>query len=303
MSPRHKAGEEAERPASEDTDHPGESKRPVPTEGETLVPVALAGEAAGPPITSGFPSLDSLLGGGLRRGDLVILAGDAGVGKSALALAMALRAAGAGQTAAYLTGEMSTARVMERALAIEGRVRVDDLRRGLDEVAHSGVAAAAITLRRRTPLFEDLRDAGIDGVSDFLAHHLGIDLTIVDPVQALTRGIMPVEEEVADIARRLKELALRRSTVIVATSWLRESAVGRVETRPTLRDLGGVGALRHHADVVLGLYREELYQPSPHVEGATELAVLKNRSGPTGLVDLYFYKQWLRFEDMVEPRK
>jgi replicative DNA helicase len=281
-----------------------ETDKPEPSEAEALVPTALAGEASGKPITSGFPSLDSLLGGGLRRGDLVILAGDAGVGKSALALAMALRSTAAGQTAAFLSGEMSTARVMERALAIEGRVRVDDLRRGgLDDVAHSGVAAAAIALRRRSPFIEDLRDAGITGVSDFLAQHLGIDLTIVDPVQALTRGVMPIDEEVADIAKRLKELALRRSTVIVATSWLRESAVGRNETRPTLRDLGGLGALRHHADVVLGLYREELYLPSPHIEGATELAVLKNRSGPTGLVDLFFYKQWLRFEDMVEPRK
>jgi replicative DNA helicase len=271
---------------------------------EALVPGALAGEASGPPVTTGFPSLDSLLGGGMRRGDLVVLAGDAGVGKSALALAMTLRSNAAGQSAAFLSGEMSAARLMERALAIEGRVRVDDLRRGgLDDVAHSGVAAAAIALRRRPPLLDDLRDAGVGGVSDFLAEHLGVDFTVVDPIQALTRGALPVEEEVADAARRLKELALRRSTVILAVTGLRESAIGRVDQRVSMRDLGGVGALRHHADVVLGLFREELYQPSPHIEGATELAVLKNRSGPTGLVDLFFYKQWLRFEDMVEPRK
>jgi replicative DNA helicase len=191
---------------------------------------------------------------------------------------------------------------MERALAIEGRVRVDDLRRGgLDDVAHSGVAAAAIALRRRTPMFDDLR-AGIDGVSDFLAQNLGVDLTVIDPIEALTRGDRAADEERADIARRLKELALRRSTVIVAVTGLRESAAGRADQRPSLRDLAGLGALRHHADIVLGLFREELYTPSPHIEGATELAVLKNRSGPTGLVDLYFYKQWMRFEDMVEPK-
>ena len=268
------------------------------------VPAAVAGEASGTPITSGFPSLDALLGGGLRRGDLVVLAGDVAVGKSALALAMTIRSTAAGQAAAYLTAEMSAARVMERALAIEGRVRVDDLRRGgLDVSTHSGVAAAAIELQRRPPMIEDLRDAGVEGVSDFLANHLGIDLTIVDPIQALVKGVMPVEEEVADVARRLKELALRRNTVILALSGLREFTAGRVDPRPSLRDLGGLGALRHHADVVLGLFREELYAPSAHIEGATELMVLKNRSGPTGLVDLYFYKQWLRFEDMVEPGK
>ena len=238
----------------------------------------------------------------MRRGDLVVLAGDVGVGKSALSLAMTMRSTAAGQAAAYLTGEMSAPRVMERALAIEGRVRVDDLRRGgLDDVAHSGVAAAAIALRRRPPFIEDLH-AGLEGVSDFLAQNLGIDLTVIDPIQALTRGDTAVDEELADIARRLKELALRRSTVILAVSGLRESVAGRTDQRPSLRDLGGLGALRHHADVVLGLYREEMYSPSAHVEGATELAVLKNRSGPTGLVDLFFYKQWLRFEDMVEPK-
>lgn len=280
------------------------SEKAPASEVEALVPAALAGGASGASVTTGFPSLDSMLGGGLRRGDLVVMFGDAGVGKSALALAIALRATAAGQSVAFLTAEMSTARVMERALAIEGRVRVDDLRRGgLDDSAHSGVAAAAIALRRRSPHVEDLRDAGIDGVSDFLARHLGIELTIVDPIQSLPRGGAPLEEEVADIARRLKELALRRSTVLLAISGMRESALGRTETRPTLRDLGGFGALRHQADVVLGLYREELYLPSPHIEGATELGVLKNRSGPVGLVDLYFYKQWLRFEDMVEPRK
>jgi replicative DNA helicase len=269
-----------------------------------LVPAAIAGEASGKPVTSGFPSLDSLLGGGLRRGDLVVLAGDVGVGKSALALAMTIRSTAAGQAAAYLTAEMSATRVMERALAIEGRVRVDDLRRGgLDVSTHSGVAAAAIELQRHPPMMEDLRDAGVEGVSDFLASHLGIDLTIVDPIQALVKGVMPFEEEVADAARRLKELALRRNTVILALSGLREFTAGRMDPRPSLRDLGGLGALRHHADVVLGLYREELYAPSPHIEGATELTVLKNRGGPTGLVDLYFYKQWLRFEDMVEPGK
>jgi replicative DNA helicase len=277
---------------------------PREADSSSVINTALQGEASGKPVTTGFPSLDSLLGGGLRRGDLVVLAGDVAVGKSALALAMCMRCTAAGQAAAYLTAEMSAARVAERALAIEGRVRVDDLRRGRPDLsAHSGVAAAAIELRRRPSLVEDLQDAGVDGIADFLARHDGLDLTIVDAVQSLSKGAMPLEEEVADAARRLKELARRSNTVILAISGLREFAAGRSDPRPTVRDLPGLGALRHQADVILALYREELYAPSPHIEGATELTVLKNRSGPTGLVDLYFYKQWLRFEDMVEPGK
>jgi replicative DNA helicase len=58
--------------------------------------------------------------------------------------------------------------------------------------------------------------------------------------------------------------------------------------------------VKQHADVVLGLYREEMYESSPSADGATELLALKNRGGATGYVDLYFYKQWLRFEDLIE---
>lgn len=276
------------------------AERPPGT--EALVQAALLGEAAGDPVPSGFPGLDGLLGGGFRRGDLVVLAGDASVGKSALALAIALRATAAGRSAAYLTGEMTVPRVLERALAMQGRVRVDDFRRGaLDDVAHAAVATAALALRERAPLCEDLRDAGVPGVSDFLAQHLGLELTIIDSIQALATGRLGLDEELADAARRLKELALRRSTAVVALSGLAASPEGRGNARPRLRDLGGLGAMAQHADVVLGLYREEVYEPSRHVEGAAELAVLKNRNGPVGFVDLFFYKQWLRFEDMLEP--
>lgn len=269
---------------------------------DALVRSALAGEASGDPLPSGFPSIDGLLGGGFRRGDLVVLAGDTGVGKSALALAMALRVVSGGRSAAFLTGEMTAARVMERALAMEGRVRVDDFRRkALDDVAHAAVATAALNLRGQAPLVDDLRDAGVDGISDFLAERLGLELTIVDSLQSLAQGRQALDEELADAARRLKELAIRRSTTILALTNLSSSPAGRSDPRPTLRDLGGLGAVRQHADVIFGLFREELYEPGRHVEGAAELAVLKNRNGPTGFVDLFFYKQWLRFEDMVEP--
>jgi predicted ATP-dependent serine protease len=79
-------------------------------------------DGAPPPdtVTTGFPSVDKVLGGGLRRGDLIVLGGDVGSGKSALALALALRAAQGEQAAALFSGEMSVDRVMERALALEG---------------------------------------------------------------------------------------------------------------------------------------------------------------------------------------
>jgi len=75
----------------------------------------------------------------------------------------------------------------------------------------------------------------------------------------------------------------------------------RSDHRPTLEDYGHLGAVKQHADVVLSIYREDMYEPGRGVEGATELLVSKNRNGPTGFVDLYFYRRWMRFEDMLDP--
>jgi replicative DNA helicase len=181
-------------------------------------------------------------------------------------------------------------------------VRVDDLRgRTLDDPKHAAVAAAALALKRTSPVLDQLSDAGVAGVSDFLVDHLGLELAIVDPMQFLAGGGRPLDEELASVARALKELAIRRSAAILAVAHLGRELRGRSNPRPTLEDFGGQGMIRQQADIVLGLYREELYAASPHVEGAAELHVLKNRNGPLGFVDLYFYKQWMRFEDVVEP--
>src|SRR6185437_16055506 len=117
-------------------------------------------------VTTGFPSLDRSLGGGFRRGDLAILGGDVGSGKSAFALAVALRSAER-HSVAFFSGEMTPQRLMERVLAIEGRVRVDELRQGaLDELSRSRVGAAAVRLRERLPRFGKLSLDSDDGLPD-----------------------------------------------------------------------------------------------------------------------------------------
>src|SRR6266481_2996294 len=106
------------------------------------------GEVPGDTVPTGFPSIDRILGGGLRRRDLVVLGGDIGAGKSALALGLALRVAQQGLGVAFFSGEMDEERLMERALAIEGRVAIDELRLApMNDQARAGIGAAAVRLR------------------------------------------------------------------------------------------------------------------------------------------------------------
>ena len=108
-------------------------------------------------ISTGFPSVDRVLGGGPRHGDLVVLGGDVGSGKSSLALAFALRAAQAGVATSLYSSEMSVDRLLERSIAVEGRARVDDMRRGtLDEMTRVSLGVAAVRLRDGTPRFAQM---------------------------------------------------------------------------------------------------------------------------------------------------
>jgi replicative DNA helicase len=128
-----------------------------------------------------------------------------------------------------------------------------------------------------------------------------VDLLVVDPLQSLAGGARPLEEDLATAARSLKRLAVDHDVCVLATSHLATIVRDRKDPRPQLDDFGALGALKQFADVVLGLYRQEMYDTAPDVDGATELLVLKNRNGARGYVDLFFYKQWMRFEDMLEP--
>lgn len=256
----------------------------------------------GDSFATGFPSVDKWLGGGLRRGDLVVLGGEVGAGKSSLALAMSLRMAQAGINSAFFTAEMTVERVMERVLAIEGRARVDDIRNGtLDEPTRAAVGAAAVRLRDGSPIIDNLPPGGVQTLADAVRRTLDVQVTFIDSLQALALGLREQDEELAVAVRGLKALAIETGVALVVTSDLPTIVGGGDDPRPSLGDFGALGAVKAHADIVLGVYREDMHSPGTGVEGATELRVLKNRNGGTGYVDLYFYKQWLRFEDVLDP--
>ncbi|NUO40338.1 MAG: AAA family ATPase [Gemmatimonadaceae bacterium] len=252
-------------------------------------------------VPSGFPSLDKLLGGGLRRGDLIVLGGDVGSGKSALALAIALRVAQQRRSTLFYSGEMIVERILERALAIEGRARIDDLRCGtLDEATRAGVGAAAIRLRDELPVIERVPAGGVAAIAEEVQAVRAVELVVVDGLEALLPGVRAGTEEEGVAVRALKQLALDAKVAVLLTTPLPRLAE-RDDRRPLLDDFGAEGAVKERADVVLGLFREGMYDGARGIEGATELMVRKNRNGATGYVDLYFYAQWMRFEDMLEP--
>jgi replicative DNA helicase len=259
--------------------------------------------AGGDGVPTGFPSIDQVLGGGPRRQDLVVLSGDVGSGKSSLALAIAVRTAALGTPVTYLSGEMSEERLTERALAQESRVSIEDLRAGrLNEVTRSAVGAAAIRLRDLPLQLRTLPGERFDEVRGALDTVPRRGLLVVDDLQmtASPTIVDSADERTAATIRALKALAVERDVAVLTLAQLPHFRAGRRDPRPNLDDLGGQGVVKQVADVVLSVYREEMYRPGYGVEGAVELIIAKNRNGSTGHVDLYFYRQWLRFEDMLD---
>jgi replicative DNA helicase len=261
------------------------------------------GETPHDTVPTGFPSVDKALGGGFRRQDLVVLGGDVGAGKSALAFGMALRAAGSGNRVAYLSGEMNEERLMERALAIEGRASVDEIRAAdLGETQRAALGAAALKIRdlplKIFPLIGQGMEQALEPAWEFDPVLVVIDFLQLLPPPASRNTI---DEECAASTRALKALALNRTVACLVVAQLPQLRSVRSDRRPNLDDFGALGSIKQHSDVVLGLYREEMYDPGAGMEGATELIIVKNRNGPTGFVDLYFYQKWMRFEDMLDP--
>ncbi|MDQ8159814.1 MAG: DnaB-like helicase C-terminal domain-containing protein [Gemmatimonadota bacterium] len=259
---------------------------------------AAAGEVDPGLVPSHFPSIDRAIGGGFRRGDLVVMGGDDSAGASALALAIALRIT---PRALLLTGEMPAERAYERALAMGAKVPLESLRLGVvTDVERARLGAAAVMLRDRAPVIDTLTTGAISAVADALQGTPDAPLVVVDPLECLLARDAGRDEALGYAVLSLKRLALERNVVVLLTAHLPQLDQSRLDRRPRLTDFGLGGAIGTHADLVLGLYREELYEADLGVSGAAELRVLKHRDGATGYIDLYFDRRYCRFEDVLE---
>src|SRR4051794_31853371 len=171
-------------------------------------------------LSCGFPSVDKCLGGGFRRGDLIVLGGDIGSGKSALGLAFAIRSSLRGARVVFLTAEMTVERVLERIVAIEARAKIDDLRQGtIDEVTRANAGNVALKLREHLPVIERIpAGAGPAGLTSLLEELPPADFVVVDGMGALPLGARPLDEELAAAVHELKDLALDRDIALLTTA-------------------------------------------------------------------------------------
>ena len=245
-----------------------------------------------------YPSLDRAIGGGFRRGDLTILGGDAGVGSSSLALGIALRAS---PRAILLTGECRGARLWERALAISARVPLESLRFGTLTTEESArIKMSSPGLGEWGPVVSTVDEAGVAQVESAMDQTPEASLVVIDGVESLLSRDSEPDAAMAGIMRELKRISLRRNVAIFALAHLSLPDRSRKDLRPRLVDFPGAGAVGTSADVVLGLYREELYDADLAVAGSAELLVLKHREAPRAYADLYFSPADLRFEDILD---
>lgn len=259
-------------------------------------------------VGSGFADLDRLTHG-WQPGELVILAARPSMGKSALAGQLAVAEARRGGAVAVFSLEMPGEQWTNRMLAAEARIDLSNLAAGViadDEWTRLTGAADVV---ERLPILVD--DDAVMTPSRLRARcrrlarrHGGLRLVIVDYLQLMAgegrTGKGSREQEIAYISRSLKALAKDLRCPVIALSQLNRGLESRADKRPMLSDLRESGSIEQDADVVVFIYREEVYTRDvpPELQGVAELIVAKNRNGACGTVGLKFWKSWTRFDSL-----
>jgi replicative DNA helicase len=260
-------------------------------------------------IPTGFADLDKLLGG-LQRSDMIILAARPSVGKTGLALSIARNAAKRyNRRVALFSLEMSGEQVVQRLISAETGIDAQRLRRGkIEEHEWERFMRATNDLAETFFFIDDT--PGISALelrskARRLHAEVGIDLIIVDYLQ-LMRGDYRSEnrvQEISGISRALKALARELNVPVLALSQLSRGVESRTDKRPILSDLRESGALEQDADVVMFIYRDELYNENTERQNLADVIVAKHRNGPTDTIQLYFKKELAQFLDAEVRRQ
>ena len=255
-------------------------------------------------VPSGFKDLDRKTAG-FQNAELIIVAGRPSMGKTALCLNIAQHAAiNSKIPTAIFSLEMSKEQLAIRMLCSEARVDSARLRSGfLSESDWPKLTMAAGALSD-APIFID--DSAAISVLELRAKarrlkaDRGLGLVIVDYLQLMRgrSGAERREQEISEISRSLKALAKELNIPVIAISQLSRKAEDRPGRRPQLSDLRESGAIEQDADVIIFIYRDEVYNPDSDQRGKAEVIIGKQRNGPTGKTDLSFISEFTTFKDL-----
>jgi replicative DNA helicase len=261
-------------------------------------------------VPTGFIDLDRMTAG-LQPADLVIIAGRPSMGKSALATNIAQYcAAHHGKAVALFSLEMSKEQLVLRMLC--GEARVDGARVRSGYMSERDLTRLAMAAQRLADLEIYIDDTPALSILELrsktrrLMRELGRDakkpfgLVVVDYLQLMRahREVDSREQEISAISRSLKALAKELDVPVIALSQLNRQVEQRADKRPAMADLRESGAIEQDADVIMFVYRDEVYNKTTTEEGVAEIIVAKQRNGPTGVVKLAFRRELTRFENL-----
>ena len=267
------------------------------------------------PVLTGYNDLDELLGG-MQRSDLLILGARPGLGKSALAVNVSINAARQGSSVGIFSLEMSREQLALRILSGDAEVDAHRLRLGLNTEAEEQRIIDSIGNLSELPVFVD--DTPFQGIPEMRSKTRrlslspeGLDLLIVDYLQLVQGQVRPRGgenrvQEISEISRSLKGMARDLRIPIITCSQLSRVVEGRPGHRPLLSDLRDSGSIEQDADIVMFIYREDVYYTEdewdqhfpdrPYPRNIAEIIVAKHRHGPTGGVKLRFRNNLVRFD-------
>jgi len=258
-------------------------------------------------IPNGFGEMDEKTAG-LQRGDLIIVAGRPSMGKTTLAMNIAENAAIAHKVpTAIFSMEMSAEQLSFRMIGSIGRVNQSHLRTGKLSDEDWSRIDSAVSLMSEAPLYIDdspaLSPTEVRARARRLKREHGLGLIVIDYLQLMQ--VAGTKEnratEISEISRSLKALAKELKVPVVALSQLNRSVEQRTDKKPVMSDLRESGAIEQDADLIVFIYREEVYEPDTPRRGIADIIIGKQRNGPIGEFRLTFLGEQTRFENFASP--
>lgn len=262
-------------------------------------------------IATGFTDLDSMTSG-LQPGDLVIVAGRPSMGKTAFSVNIAENVAlEVNKPVAIFSMEMGGSQLAMRMIGSVGRLNQHTLRTGKLEDDDWSRMTHALGRLNDAPIFID-ETAALNSLElRSRARRLhrqndGLGLIVIDYIQLMSsvssKGGENRATEISEISRSLKSLAKELQVPVIALSQLNRSLEQRPNKRPIMSDLRESGAIEQDADLILFIYRDEVYNPDSPDKGKAEIIIAKQRNGPIGKVELTFRGEYTRFENYTSAQ-